>query len=677
MSDRTGQAGSEEHTVDGALVQLSPAEKQALRLRGFLLAALSSAISVGILVFAFALKIIPFWIVVGLVGAIAVFNAGIFLAFRTDFNLRFADPSLIKLQLYVAITLSLFGIYHAEFARGAMLLIVVVIFLFGAFRMTTREFATLALYTLAGYGLLVSLLVHLRPSAIHNVYEEWFVGLCLAGALIRVSIIGGRMSDFYRRLLSGNRELSAAKERIEHLAARDELTGLYNRVFFREGLAHALAQSSRHGRPLAVFLIDADRFKMINDTLGHTEGDEVLREIAFRIKGCLYESDLIARIGGDEFVVMIEDVSSRASLRKIAQKLADAIARPLRVREFDLPLTVSIGIATAPRDGNDSETLLRNADIAMYRVKEQGGNSVIFYAERMNVHTEERLALESDLWRAVERDELLLYFQPKVSIVDGTIRGVEALLRWRHPRHGLLLPDHFIPLAEETGAIVPIGRWVLRAACGRARHWLERHGLELKVAVNLSPRQFRSATLVDDLDAALRDTGLEPGRLELEITESMVQNSKHAAKLLGRLHERGVTLSMDDFGTGYSSLSHLKSFPLDSVKIDRSFVRDLPHDGDDVAIARAVVAMAHSLGLSVIAEGVERPEQFEFLRGEGCEEYQGYLCSPPLPEDQLLQFVAGWRQVSSGAASRSAPEASAAPAPAAVRLRPAADTGRS
>ncbi|MEK7435293.1 MAG: EAL domain-containing protein [Pseudomonadota bacterium] len=425
-----------------------------------------------------------------------------------------------------------------------------------------------------------------------------------------------------------------AEERVHHLAHYDELTGLPNRSTFSQRLSHALAQARRNSKSLAVLFIDLDRFKNINDTLGHEAGDNVLVEIAQRLQGCLREGDTVGRLGGDEFVVLIEALPEPMQVAAVAQKILGAAIKPFVIESQEFHLSASIGISTYPDDSEDMQGLLKSADIAMYRAKEQGRNNYQFYSALMNIHTVERLALESDLRRALERGEFLLHYQPKIDIASGRVTGMEALLRWQRPGHGLVAPMQFIPLAEETGLIVPIGAWVLKTACARNKAWQDQGLPPLRVAVNLSVRQFAHESLLQDVGQVLAETGLDPAGLELDITESMVMHDpEHAVKLLGSLKQMGIHISMDDFGTGYSSLAYLKRFPIDSLKIDRSFMRDIPGDSDGAAIAHAIIAMARSLRLKVIAEGVEREEQLHFLREHECDEMQGYLFSKPLPEE--------------------------------------------
>ncbi len=431
-----------------------------------------------------------------------------------------------------------------------------------------------------------------------------------------------------------------AEERIRHLAHYDELTGLANRNMFGERLNHALAQAQRNNKPLTILFIDLDRFKNINDTLGHEAGDYALKEVAQRLLGCVRASDTVGRLGGDEFVVLLEELMQPLHVAAVAQKILDAVASPYMLDAQEFHLSASVGISSYPADGDSMQSLLKNADIAMYRAKEQGKNNYQYYSAQMNVHSLERLAMETDLRHALERKEFLLHYQPKIDIVNWRITGMEALVRWQHPTKGLIPPLQFIPLAEETGLIVPIGEWVLRAACTQNKAWQEQGLPPLRVAVNLSARQFVHENLLQDVSRVLGETALDPTALEIEITESMVMHDPvHAVKLLAGLKAMGIYLSIDDFGTGYSSLSCLKSFPIDSLKIDRSFVRDLPGDADDAAITEAIIAMAHSLRLNVIAEGVETEEQLRFLRDHGCNEIQGYYYSKPVPAHEFVQLM--------------------------------------
>lgn len=431
-----------------------------------------------------------------------------------------------------------------------------------------------------------------------------------------------------------------SESQLYYLANHDALTGLANRNLVRERLEHALQLASRHGTGLAVMFIDLDRFKIVNDTLGHHAGDQLLKEAAVRLKQCLRDSDTIARQGGDEFVVLIEQVSEALDLSGMARKLLFQLSQPFMLLGQEFHISASIGISVYPHDGGDANTLMKNADVAMYRAKEQGRNTFQYYTAENNIHSIEKLALENSLRRALERNEFEVYYQPKVDVHTQQIVGAEALLRWRHPEMGLVSPVRFIPLAEETGLILQIGAWALRDVCRQARAW-QNAGLPLiSVAVNLSARQFHDVELPDIIANALATSGLTPNFLELEITESMImQGRDQATQILQRFRDLGTHVSIDDFGTGYSSLSYLKRFPIDALKIDRSFVNDLPHDTDDAAITQAIIAMAHSLKLQVVAEGVETVEQLEFLRELGCDQIQGYLFSKPVPAEAFAALL--------------------------------------
>jgi diguanylate cyclase (GGDEF)-like protein len=433
-----------------------------------------------------------------------------------------------------------------------------------------------------------------------------------------------------------------SEEQIIRLAHYDELTGLANRNLFNSHLSHAMNRAARNDASLGVLFIDLDRFKTINDALGHDVGDEVLQIVARRLSEGLRASDILARLGGDEFVVIAEDVTDRDAITALAQKLLSAVDEPVAVRGQEFVLTASIGISIFPRDGREPQTLIKNADIAMYRAKEQGRNCMQFYSEQMGSANVDRLALETQLKKAAaECSQFVLHYQPRVSLQGGRITGVEALVRWMNPERGLVPPAQFIPLAEELGLIGNIGDWVLRAAASQAMQWRKAGLGPIRVAVNISAQQFYAAGFLDGLNAALKETGLDPGALELEITESvMMQRSQQVAELLTAVRTLGVHLSVDDFGTGYSSLAYLKRLPIHYLKIDRSFVHDVPGDADDVSIVRAVIALAHSLRMQVVAEGVENEAQLEFLRAEGCDEIQGYLVSRPVPPEQIPEFLA-------------------------------------
>lgn len=432
-------------------------------------------------------------------------------------------------------------------------------------------------------------------------------------------------------------ERKAAEERAEFLATRDPLTGLPNRMLLNDRLERGIAAATRSKKKLAFMFIDLDRFKLINDSLGHHVGDELLKQVASRLASCVRATDTVARLGGDEFAVILEELNDEQGAKQVAENMVAGLSAPIFSGNLQLNTSGSIGIGVFPNDGRDSATLMKNADAAMYHAKEKGRNNFQFFSADMNARVLEHLSIENWLRKAVHQEELVLFYQPRVDFETGEMVGVEALLRWRHPRRGMLTPDKFIPVAEESGLIISIGEWVLNEAMGQVHEW-QRAGLsDLKVSVNLSVRQIRdSDAFLKVVDEALKRTGLNPRFLELELTETLLmQNTKEKMALLNRLGEQGISLSIDDFGTGYSSLYYLKTLPVDSLKIDGSFVRDIVVDPNDEAIIRAIVAMAHSMQLRVVAEAVETDAQFTALKMLGCDEYQGYLASAPLAVDEF------------------------------------------
>ncbi|THF60799.1 EAL domain-containing protein [Pseudothauera nasutitermitis] len=447
-------------------------------------------------------------------------------------------------------------------------------------------------------------------------------------------------------------ERKHAEAEIEHLAHHDMLTGLANRFALDARLQQSLADARRNGYGLAVLFLDLDRFKHINDSLGHPVGDELLKQVAERLRATVREADIVARQGGDEFVVVAQGAGEGMDAAHVAEKILARLSTPYHVDGSELHTTPSIGIAMFPEDGEDAAELLRNADTAMYHAKTLGRANYQFYTESMNRKATERLNLERKLRQALRHGEFELWYQPQLSAAGGRITGVEALARWHHPEDGPIPPARFIPLAEETGLIVPLGHWVLHEACRQARAWMDEGLAPLRISVNLSARQLMHAGLADAIAEALADSRLPAGLLELEITESAVmERPDDATEVLQGLKRLGVRLAIDDFGTGYSSLSYLKLFPLDHLKIDRSFVSDIEHDANDAAIVAAAVSLAHSLGLSVIAEGVESAEQVARLAGLGCDELQGYHFSRPLPAGLLVD----WLRVRQDAAPREWP----------------------
>jgi diguanylate cyclase (GGDEF)-like protein/PAS domain S-box-containing protein len=427
-----------------------------------------------------------------------------------------------------------------------------------------------------------------------------------------------------------------AEERLAHLAHHDALTDLPNRLMLDDRLAQSIAHAERNGRIAAVLFLDLDRFKVINDTLGHSTGDRLLTLVAERLQGCLRTGDTVARSGGDEFIIVLADVAHLDDVTKVTDRIVESFARPFSIDGKELYASASIGISVFPYDGHDVDSLIRSADTAMYQAKDSGRNNFQFFTANMHAKAVARLSLENDLRHAIERDEFVLHYQPVVNLVSGRVVGAEALLRWNHPERGLIRPADFIPLAEETGLIVPIGDWVLRSACAEANGWSERGHHGVRVMVNISARQFQERNLSAVIDHALEVSGLPAQRLELEITESVVmRDTDDTIRSLKSLKAKGLRLSVDDFGTGYSSLGYLKLFPVDALKIDRSFVRDISVDAFDEAIAAAIVSLARSLRLRVIAEGVETLTQLAFLRRVGCDEMQGYLFSKAVPADEF------------------------------------------
>ncbi len=622
--------------------------KQGVRIQRFLLALVAYGVCIALLAIAVWLGIIP--VRPAIVASIGMFvsNLAVFALIRSGLNQRFADPSLTWLQVVAGIVVIMYVTYHCDSDRALPLMVTLLVLSFGAFRFNTREFLLAAGLVLAGYAAVINLLFWHKPESV-NVYLEAFTWLTMSAVLPVYAMVGGRLSELRQRLRRTNDELSQALEMIQKMATHDTLTALPNRALFNETLSHAIAQAARHKRSLALFFLDIDRFKNINDTLGHGIGDRVLQEAAKRLTAAVRTSDMVARLGGDEFVLLVEDFAAEDDLNDIATKVLAAFAPTFHIDSHELALSVSVGVCTYPSGGEDAQQLVSSADIAMYRAKEQGRNRYCFYTEDLNDVSAERLALEAGLRHALARGEIEVFYQPKVDFSDGRVNGVEALIRWRHPEMGLLMPDRFVPLAEEIGAIIPIGYWTLRRVCERVRAWQEL-GMALPVAVNLSASQFHEPQLVTELAAILKSTGVSASFIELEITESMVmRDTDRAVAIMEALRRMGIRISIDDFGTGHSSLGYLKRFPVDRLKVDRSFVRDLPHNGDDVAITRAVIAMAHSLKMSVVAEGVEHQEQFDLLRAEGCDEFQGYFCARPMEEADLLKFVAARQPPTSAA----------------------------
>ena len=435
-------------------------------------------------------------------------------------------------------------------------------------------------------------------------------------------------------------ERKQAEDAIEHMAYHDPLTGLPNRQMFLERLNNALNRAARNQKLVAVLFLDLDRFKVINDTLGHAVGDQCLREVAARLMRCVRETDTVARLAGDEFTVLLEGLEKIEQVRRVCKAIVGALNQVFHIDGNEVFSPASIGVSCHPDDGQDAETLIKQADTAMYHAKARGKNNVQFYRAALGERVAELIDMEHSLRRALERDEFVLYYQPTLDIASGRIVGLEALLRWQHPERGLVLPNEFIPVLEEIGLIGSVSEWALKTACAQNKQWQDAGLSEVRVAVNLSARSLRSANMAETIAHTLDKHGLDAKYLELEITESaLMPDSRIALPALTDLRKINVQISIDDFGTGYSSLSHLKRFPVDRLKIDRSFISGIPHDANDAAISTSIIAMAHAMDLKVIAEGVETADQLAFLRSQECDEMQGFLFSRPLPADQITPML--------------------------------------
>ena len=434
--------------------------------------------------------------------------------------------------------------------------------------------------------------------------------------------------------------LETANKQLRHLATHDVLTGLPNRVLLDDRIGQCIALADRQGQTFAVIVLDLDRFKVVNDSFGHRVGDELLREVAQRLKSVVREIDTVARLGGDEFVLIITQSPERDAIQAVASRIIEVMQAPVRIAGVEIHTSPSIGIAVYPHDASTTETLLAHADAAMYYAKQQGRNNFQYFVPRMNTATQEKVRLESDMHVALEQKQFELHYQPKVNTATGVMHGAEALLRWTHPELGVIPPSKFIPIAEECGLIGALGAWVVREACRQARAW-QLDGLPpLRIAVNLSASQFRQGDIVSIIRDALDAVGLDARYLEVELTESVVMSDpEESIAILEKLSTMGVLVSIDDFGTGYSSMSYLRRFPIDKIKIDRGFISEAMSRPDDASIVRAIVSLAHNLRLKVVAEGVESSEQLEFLKTLGCDQYQGFHYSPALPASQFLALA--------------------------------------
>ena len=468
----------------------------------------------------------------------------------------------------------------------------------------------------------------------------WWAALGTVAVVVLAGLLGRMSWQLAQGQLRESETKLAHAQRVEYLAYHDGLTGLPNRSLFSKLLSQSISEAHRYNRQLAVAFLDLDRFKQINDTLGHEAGDQLLQEVAVRLKDCVRDSDTVARLGGDEFVVLLPELGDAAYAAAVAQKILLLVAKSFTLIGQEFRVTASIGISTYPQDGLDEQTLTKNADIAMYQAKAEGKNNFQFYSEKLNANSLERLTLESSLRHALERNEFRIDYQAKRDIASGKISGMEALLRWEHPDLGTIMPLQFIPVAEETGLIIPIGKWVLRTVCAQNVTWQGQGLPRLSVAVNLTERQFLDEQLLQDLTSILKATGMDPHLLELELTESLLTHEvEDMLRILTGLKALGVRIAVDDFGTGYTSLATLQRFPLDTIKIDRSFIRDIVGSSEDTGLTDAIIAMGKSLSLTVVAQGVETREQADFLRIHACDEIQGFYFNKPLPPNDFAELL--------------------------------------
>ena len=481
------------------------------------------------------------------------------------------------------------------------------------------------------------------PIIVLTGYDDQTVALSAVKTGAQDYLVKGKLDrELLLRSMQYSIERKRYQEQLEYQANYDALTGLPNRNLLNDRLRQSVF-AQRFVRSIGVVFLDIDHFKFVNDSLGHNTGDKLLQKVAERLTETVRDGDTVARLGGDEFILILNDQTGQEVIYRAMQRIIGRIAEPIDVDGQELMVTCSAGISLYPQDGPDVDTLLKNADAAMYRAKEKGRNNVQFYTAEMNRQVNERLQTETSLRRALERDEFELYYQPRINVRSGALVSCEALLRWRHPERGLLLPEHFIALAEETGLIVPIGEWVLERACAQARSWQKDGRAPIGVSVNLSMRQFRQEALANAVDDALRESRLDPRLLEMELTESLIMHDTEAAiRILLRLREIGVDISVDDFGTGHSSLSYLTKLPISALKIDQSFVQDIKGSGrDEGLVAQTIISLARNLKLKVVGEGVETQAQFEFLKKHDCDEVQGFHFAKPMPAAEFERFAAG------------------------------------
>lgn len=548
------------------------------------------------------------------------------------------DPIMVALSMAIAVGAGgaalwiAFSLRREHSGRGILLKIGSAIVM--AFAITGMHYTGMAATHIAANS------VCTVRGVVHN---EW-MGLVLgvgALSLLKLSMVLSALDvRFSSRTAELNNSLRRANSELKHLTLHDALTQLPNRVLLEDRLEQAVARAQRAHSRCAVLFVDLDGFKTINDSLGHHVGDGLLKEAAARMRGLVRDEDTVARLSGDEFVILLDNVNGRHGALEVGQKVNTALASAFGVEGHELRISASIGLSVCPEDGTDARRLLMNADAAMYYAKACGKNNSQAFAPHMSNSAEERLNLQNSLRAALERGEFELHYQPKMT-EGGEVLGMEALVRWRHPERGMVSPGEFIPIAEESGLIVPLGEWILREACRQNKAWQDAGLPPLRVGVNISAVQFMQRDLLDKIKAILRETGLAPQYLKIELTESVVmRNADDATRVLQKLKAMGVHIALDDFGTGYSSLSYLRRLPIDVLKIDQSFVRDLGREADDTVIVRAIVALAHSLNMRVVAEGVETAEQLALLRSMQVNEYQGYFFSRPVPADAMTAMLA-------------------------------------